>query len=519
MSSEPNQGSAISMHLNPFHLHPDRSEASTPIPQTNIVNRNGASTSFEAVTPPSNENDPVSRHSSLHSARFVDLEARQPPRYTRENDPYQLSSKLKTPSEINQIRANSSRRRDGCGPIVVTNKAHKAKRLQDFYESQNEGIQRLLKPVDEHVRQAKEFDGKNLLKYRIAVHGSFAANVCLAVLQIYGAIASGSLSLFTTMADAVFDPMSNVTLIACNRAVKTVDPRKFPSGKARIETAGNIVFCFLMTAVSWILIVLSARDLVAGSTSDTTDFHLPSVIAVSVAFVTKLALFLYCWSLRNVYSQVHILWEDHRNDIIINGFGILTSVGGSKLKWWIDPMGAIILACLITTLWLRTAYSEFQLLIGVTADTKMQQWITYIGEALPKYSVFRAHANRSISDDALANDHRHRHRPGLPQRAPHHRGGRRGHGPERVPSCHARRGRGAPDEAGELAGCGKGVRPHRLRDVAQAGALLEEGALSVRRFEVVVGVRLLPGWLGEAWGRPPLSGYQAVFGARRSLVL
>jgi len=389
MSSEQNLSNAIPLHPNPSPLHPDRSGGPTPIPQTNHVNKTGASTSFEAVTPSSDENDPISRYSSLHSTRFVDLEGRQPPRYTRETDPLQLSSKLKSPNEINQIRANSSRRRDGCGPIVVTKKAHKAKRLQGFYESQNENIQRLLKPVDEHVRQAKEFDGDNLLKYRIAVHGSFAANVCLAILQLYGAIASGSLSLFTTMADAVFDPMSNVTLIACNRAVRTVDPRKFPSGKARIETAGNIVFCFLMTAVSWILIVLSARDLVAGSNSDTTDFHLPSVIAVSVAFVTKLTLFLYCWSLRNVYSQIHILWEDHRNDIIINGFGILTSVGGSKLKWWIDPMGAIILACLISTLWLRTAYSEFQLLIGVTADVKMQQWITYIGKDLPQDALSR----------------------------------------------------------------------------------------------------------------------------------
>lgn len=73
-----------------------------------------------------------------------------------------------------------------------------------------------------------------------------------------------------------------------------------------------------------------------------------------------------------------ILWKDHRNDMIINGTGILTSVGGSWLRWWIDPMGAILLSFLIATIWLRTAYSEFQLLIGVTADTQMQQWITYI---------------------------------------------------------------------------------------------------------------------------------------------
>lgn len=41
-------------------------------------------------------------------------------------------------------------------------------------------------------------------------------------------------------------------------------------------------------------------------------------------------------------------------------------------------MGAIILSVLISLLWLRTAYSEFQLLIGVSADTSFLQHITYI---------------------------------------------------------------------------------------------------------------------------------------------
>ena len=37
--------------------------------------------------------------------------------------------------------------------------------------------------------------------------------------------------------------------------------------------------------------------------------------------------------LRKNSSQVEVLWEDHRNDLFINGFGILMSAGGSKLKW------------------------------------------------------------------------------------------------------------------------------------------------------------------------------------------
>ena len=32
-------------------------------------------------------------------------------------------------------------------------------------------------------------------------------------------------------------------------------------------------------------------------------------------------LFLYCYSLRKRSSQVEVLWEDHRNDLFLNGFG------------------------------------------------------------------------------------------------------------------------------------------------------------------------------------------------------
>ncbi len=357
--------------------HSEKSDPATvtaPITKTPSVTTTQRATST-ALEPSNVENDAIPRHST---ASGVDVE-NHPPDYSRDNDPYQLSGKLKTDSEIDLIRANTSRKRDGYGPITLNKEAYRAKKLQNFYENQNENIHKWLKPVDEHIRQAKIFEGENHLQYQIAVRGSFAANLALAVLQCYAAISAGSsLSLFTTMADAIFDPMSNVTLIICNRAVKRVDPRRFPSGKARIETAGNIVFCFLMTAVSWIIIVLSLLELKAANQHETKSLHLPSVIAVAIAGLTKLALFCYCWTLRNVYSQIRILWEDHRNDLFINGFGLLTSVGGSRLKWWIDPMGAIILSVLISYLWLSTAYSEFQLLIGVTADTQMQQWITYI---------------------------------------------------------------------------------------------------------------------------------------------
>jgi len=291
---------SITMHPHPFHLHPNRSEHSnprthTPIP-SNPSTKPAATTAFEAVTPSNKEHDPISRHTTNGMS---DLEDQRPPKYTRENDPYQLSSAFKNENEIKAIAANSSRKRDGCGPIKFNQDAHKARKIQKFYETQNERIERLLKPVEDHRAEARQEAGEDHLKFQIAVYGSFAANIALAGLQIYGAVSSGSLSLFTTMADAIFDPMSNVTLIISNRAVKRVDPNRFPSGKARLETVGNIAFCFLMTAVSFILIAFSVRELVEGNQSATKSFHLPSVIAVAVAFTTKLALFLYCWGIKD----------------------------------------------------------------------------------------------------------------------------------------------------------------------------------------------------------------------------
>lgn len=374
MTSDPgSSGPFISLNSHPSHLHPTLSSVYQPMETSSNLHYGEARTSaVEDQTL-----DPVSRH---RTASTFDTES-QSPSHISTADPLQLGRRLKSKSELDRITANTARKRNAavyCNPMQLASKKSPSE-VTNFYESQNSQIERFLKPVHEHVREARDSQESTQLRYKIAVYGSFAANVCLAILQLYGAIASGSLSLFTTMADSVFDPLSNVTLILCNKAVMHVNPHRFPAGKARIETAGNIIFCFLMTAVSFILIAFSIQELAThAKNSETLEFHLPSVIAVSVAFCTKLCLFLYCWALRNQYSQIRILWEDHRNDLFINGFGVLTSVGGAKLVWWIDPMGAIILSVLISGLWLHTAYSEFQLLIGITADTETQQLITYV---------------------------------------------------------------------------------------------------------------------------------------------
>ncbi|KAK5727176.1 hypothetical protein LTR15_003069 [Elasticomyces elasticus] len=416
-SQDPDLHHAISLRPHPFHqnpppattqplsynsylpvLGPEQQQHQSPVKHV------GHTSAVEAMTTPDEPARQRPAFLSRDSTDNGDVErGNSLPNYNDANDPYSLRHGLKSDEDLEIIKANVGKKRSlaTCGIGQNPKDVWKARKLKGFYEQQNENIERLLKPVDEHVRQAKEEREAEGLQYKIAVTGSFIANIILAGLQIFAAASSQSLSLFTTMADAIFDPCSgtahdifydgicagiaydipqpsNLTLILCNRAVNRVDPSKYPSGKARIETAGNIAFCFLMTAVSWILIVESIRELTTKHASKYGDFHLASVIAVAIAFATKLTLFFYCWALRNKYSQIRILWEDHRNDLFINGVGLMTSVGGSKLRWWIDPMGAIILSVLISFLWMRTAWSEFQLLIGVSADTAFLQHVTYI---------------------------------------------------------------------------------------------------------------------------------------------
>ncbi|KAI1349548.1 hypothetical protein F5Y01DRAFT_184032 [Xylaria sp. FL0043] len=382
---DPNLAHTLTMHPSPFnpntnyrsstprsthsHSHSPMPHAMPPRPPPDTA----ASTAVEAVDTMELDHT-VARHTS---AAHADVESQNGNSRYRGSDPYNLSSAFKTDAQLDEIKANTSRKRDGPRALKLKSR-HSG--ITEFYRNQNETIERLLKTVEEHRVEARQEAGEDHLRHQIAVWGSFLANIVLSILQLYAAITSVSLSLFTTAADSVFDPFSNLTLILTHRAVKRVDANRFPSGKARLENVGNIAFCFLMGSVSLILVAFSIQELATHKSTDpgTNGFHLPSVIAVAVAFGTKFSLFLYCWGIKDKYSQVAILWQDHRNDLLINGFGILTSVGGSKLAWWIDPLGSIVLSLLIIGIWTNTAFQEFKLLVGVAGSVEMQQLITYV---------------------------------------------------------------------------------------------------------------------------------------------
>ncbi|KAG9123223.1 hypothetical protein FRC07_000078 [Ceratobasidium sp. 392] len=333
-------------------------------------------------------NQPRTGTSLKHFARDIEVRSAN----STLSDPFSFLSAVKSDDELNELRKR--------------NKA--GKKVEKYQRGQNDVrrhafdvicynvadverdlqlIDSLLKPMETHTAEAKEAEDEGRLPVRIAVWASLLSNIFLSGLQLYAAITSGSLSLLATCIDSVFDPGSNLLLYWLHKKSGRLDMNKWPVGGNRLETIGNICYGGLMWAVNLVIAVESIRALVSHGDGDTNKLHIPSIIAVGVAFGkssldplrarVKLALFLYCYALRNSSSQVRMLWEDHRNDLFINGFGILTSAGGAKLAWWLDPTGAIIIACGVMISWSRTVYGEFELLAGKSAPHEFLQLVIY----------------------------------------------------------------------------------------------------------------------------------------------
>ncbi|THH23237.1 hypothetical protein EUX98_g7940 [Antrodiella citrinella] len=243
-------------------------------------------------------------------------------------------------------------------------------------------ITSFLKPMEDHTEEARAEEESTRLPVKIAVWASLISNFALCVLQLYAAISSLSLSLLATGIDSVFDIGSNVLLVWLHKKASSLDVNKWPVGGSRLETIGNIIYGFLMGSVNLVVIVESARTLIThNNDQDVNELHIPSLIAVGAALGVKLLLFLYCYSLRKASSQIEILWEDHRNDLFINGFGTplflhpLHSLLALSFSDMFGDVGQIAMGVIIA--WSSTVYKQFELLAGKSAPHDFVQLLTY----------------------------------------------------------------------------------------------------------------------------------------------
>lgn len=78
-----------------------------------------------------------------------------------------------------------------------------------------------------------------LWKLKIAIYGSVVANVLLFTLQLIAAVSSGSLSIFSTMADAFMDLLSSTVLLWASRQANKTNLMKYPAVSYHTACSGK----------------------------------------------------------------------------------------------------------------------------------------------------------------------------------------------------------------------------------------------------------------------------------------
>lgn len=91
----------------------------------------------------------------------------------------------------------------------------------------------------------------------------------------------------------------------------------------------------------------------------------------------KSTLMVYCFFLRK-YPSVHVFFIDHRNDIVVNIFGLVMSIVGDRFVWYLDPIGAICIALLILFSWVSNAFEQVWLLVGKGAPKEFISKLVYM---------------------------------------------------------------------------------------------------------------------------------------------
>ncbi|KAF2179071.1 hypothetical protein K469DRAFT_754138 [Zopfia rhizophila CBS 207.26] len=267
-------------------------------------------------------------------------------------------------------RSNVSQRQ-----MKIDHPAANKRHMKKFYTRQNALIDQFLQSGDEE-RLAAIDAMENGPKVKFAVNASFTVNLCLFVIQLYAAISTGSLSLFATAADAFMDLVSSVVMLTTSRMAARPSIYKYPVGRTRIETIGIIMFCCLMTTVAIQLIVESARSLGEGA-KDAEELHIIPLTFVGVAIFCKGSLCVYCFFYRR-YPSVHVFFIDHRNDIAVNIFGLVMSIVGTRVVWYLDPIGAILIGLLILVSWAANAFEHVWLLVGKSAPNEFISKLIYL---------------------------------------------------------------------------------------------------------------------------------------------
>lgn len=230
-----------------------------------------------------------------------------------------------------------------------------SKGKKEYYEKQFATL-KSFEEVDAIVSSegVDEEDLDEQLQQERAMKISNYANVLLLAFKIFATIETGSIAIAASTLDSLLDLMAGGILWFTHLSMQNINIYKYPIGKLRVQPVGIIIFAAIMATLGFQVLIQAVEQLIEDKPPEKMSSLqlLWLYIIMLTATIVKLALWLYCRSSGNEIVRAYA--KDHYFDVVTNVVGLVAAVLGDKFYWWIDPVGAIILALYTIINWSKT---------------------------------------------------------------------------------------------------------------------------------------------------------------------
>ncbi|XP_073110341.1 metal tolerance protein 7 isoform X2 [Elaeis guineensis] len=281
---------------------------------------------------------------------------------------FQMPEGPKDPSFVSRV----FRRAHGKQSKIAKYYRKQEKLLQGFNEMESIAELGCLAgaPTEDELRELAKSE-------RMAINISNIANLILFAAKVCASIESKSLAVIASTLDSLLDLLSGFILWFTSYAMKKPNQYSYPIGKKRMQPVGIIVFASVMATLGFQVILESGRELItqAHPTFDHEKEKWMVGIMASVTIV-KFVLMLYCRSFQNDIVRAYA--QDHFFDVITNSIGLATALLAVRFYWWMDPVGAILIALYTIITWAKTVLENVWSLVGKTAPPDYLTKLTYL---------------------------------------------------------------------------------------------------------------------------------------------
>jgi len=191
-------------------------------------------------------------------------------------------------------------------------------------------------------------------------------NILLLTLKLIVGFRSKSQSMIADGLNSAGDVFTSVMTYIGNKISSQPYDKDHPYGHGKAEYIFSMIISFSLAVVAFNIVKNSIDSL----SSNSTFLFTPWLIVVAIfTIITKIALFIYCNKVGHKYNSLLALAnaEDHRNDVFITLFTLMSIITGFFSLFIIDAIVGVLIG-----IWIGyTSFSIFSSAYYVLMDTTL----------------------------------------------------------------------------------------------------------------------------------------------------